>query len=346
MKPNLLIRAALVVLICVFCSTTEAQVGLTGGKGMLRVYEAETVTPGRLYVNPFATFFARQNAEQTRLDKDYTLNVGLTLGISPVIETFVHVVPYQTDTTHIWGAPGDTKLGLKLHLPRPGSVSQFGLAAYADFPTGRTHPLPFEPYSEDAFGYAILGLVSFNFQNAIKAIPLKLSANLGYKSHNAQNGFFSGVTDQIVGGFGFKIPFQTSLIYTEVTGEYFFNNNDVQFSHNFFRITQGYKFITRPGLVFDIAVDVEVGNYQPAPEQLAHTPRVWEDYADWKIILGMTYRNTLIKSWDRRFREAQKKEQQEQEKREQLREKREKVIKELEDYKKQLEEEKQREIPF
>ncbi len=346
MKPTLWIRAAFAIFICAYSSVAMAQVSLTGGKGMLRVYEAETVTPGRLYVNPFATFFARQNAQQTRLDKDNTLNVGLTLGISRVFETFVLFVPYQTDTTHIWGAPGDTKLGLKAHLPRPGSVSQFGLAAVANFPTGRTHPLPFEPYSEDAFGYAILGLVSFNFQNAVRAVPLKLSANLGYKSHNAENRVFSGATDQLVGGFGFKIPFQTSLIYTEVTGDYFLNKDQVNFSHNFFRITQGYKFITRPGLVFDIAVDFELGNYKPTPKQLNIAPRVWEDYADWKVVLGMTYRTTLVKSWDHRYREAQKKEQQEQEKLEQLRQKRKKVVEELEEYKKQLEEEKKQDIPF
>jgi len=302
-------------------------------------------TPGQLYINPFGTFFAVKMADLNVLAKDYTVNTGITLGISRFFEAFIHLVPYQTDQIHIWGPPGDAKIGAKFSLPNRRGVAQFGLAAYGDIPFAQIHPLEYEPYSEDAFGYGLLALATFNLKNAATQIPIKLSANIGYKSHNAANGFFSGDTDQIIGGIGFKFPVKSSQFYTEATGEIFYNNAAVPFMKNSLRLTQGYKFITRSGLIFDIAADIRLGQKPTAAEKL-QTPRFFADYADWKIIIGMTYRTTLFKSWDTKFQQKEEQRQTAEKEQEEIRKKREKVVDELEEYKKRLQEKKKQEVPF
>jgi len=333
------------MLLLLAAATVNSQVAMSGGKGMLRLYEADTVTPGQLYINPFGTFFATKMANLNVLAKDYTINTGVTLGVSRFIEAFVHLVPFQTDQVHIWGPPGDARLGAKFSIPNRGGVAQFGLAAYGDFPLARIHPIAYEPYSEKAFGYALIGLASLNFKNAATQVPIKLTMNFGYKSHNAANGFFSGETDQFVGGVGFKFPVKSSQLYTEATGEIFFNNEAVPFMKNSLRLTQGYKFITRSGLIFDIAADIRI-RQKPTPAEKAQTPRFFADYADWKIIIGMTYRTTLFKKWDEKFQQQEKQRETIQNEQQEIRKKREKVVDELQEYKKRLQSEKKQKVPF
>jgi hypothetical protein len=338
-------KATLVVFILLAAGTVYSQVAMSGGKGMLRLYEADNVTPGQLYINPFGTFFATKMADVNVLAKDYTINTGVTLGISRRFETFIHLVPYQTDQVHIWGPPGDAKLGLKFNIPNRGGVAQFALAAYGDIPIAQFHPLEYESYSEDAFGYALIGIASFNFKNAASHIPIKLTTNIGYKSHNASSGFFSDDTDQLIGGFGIKFPVKSSQLYTEATGEIFINNSDVPFVKNSLRFTQGYKFITRRGLIFDIAADVRIGQ-KPTLEEKMQLPRVFADYADWKIIVGMTYRTTLFKKWNEKFQQQEQQRKTVQKEQEEIRKMREKVVDELEEYKKRLQDKEKQEVPF
>jgi len=339
------VNKATLILLLVLAAAIQAQVAMSGGKGMLRLYEADNVTPGQLYINPFGTFFAVKMADLNVLAKDYTVNTGATLGVSRFVEMFMHLVPYQTDQVHIWGPPGDAKLGLKLNVPNRGGVAQFGLAAYGDFPLAHIHPLDYEPYSEDAFGYAAIGIVTLNLKNAATQIPVKLTANIGYKSHNAAHSFFSGETDQLVGGVGLKFPVKSSQLYTEATGEIFVNNEAVPFMKNSLRLTQGYKFITRNGLIFDIAADIRLGQKATEAEK-QQTPRYFADYADWKIIFGMTYRTTLFKKWDEKFQQSEIKRETERKDQEEIRKKREKVVNELEEYKKRLQDNKKQEVPF
>jgi len=324
---------------------TRAQVTMTGGKGMLRLYEAEPVTAGDIYLNPFASFYAKADYNEKILLKDNTMNIGVTLGISRMFETFIHLTPYQTDQVHLWGAVGDSKLGLKLNIPKPGLL-QYALLAYADFPTGQTHPIPFEPYSEETFGYAMLGLCTLDFRRAEVPFPFKVSFNLGYKSHNSSYGFFSGDTDQILGGIGCKFPIKSSQLYTEVTGEIFINNPAVSFAQNSLRWSGGFKTLIKRGIIFDVATDIELGGYKPKDAERDQTPRFYENYADWKIIVGLTYRWTLFPSWDKNRQEQQKQQQKQQEESDEIKQQRQDVIKELQEYQKRLEEEEKENVPF
>ncbi|MBN1482662.1 hypothetical protein EH223_11765 [candidate division KSB1 bacterium] len=318
---------------------------MTGGKGMLRLYEAETITAGDFYMNPFGTFFATKSQQANVLAKDYTINAGFTLGISQIFESFIHLTPYQTDQERLWGAPGDSKMGLKVNIPKKG-VSQFGLLSYVEFPTARKHPISYEPFSEDAVGYAIVGITSLNFRNAVSPLPLKVTFNIGYKSHNSSKKIFAGDVDQVMAGFGLKVPLKSSQLYTEVSGEIFYNNPDVQLGQNSLRWSGGYKFLAARGIIFDVAADIELGGYKPSNAEKQAIPRFYEDYADWKLILGMTYRWTLFKNWDKKTREIKEEQEKQEQETQELREQRENVIEELEEYLKKLEEEKKKTVPF
>ena len=333
------------MLFFMWIGSAGAQVSMSGGKGMLRLFEAETVTAGDLYINPFVSFYTKADYAENILLKDNTLNIGITLGISRVFETFIHLTPFQTDQQHLWGAIGDSKIGLKAHIPRPG-VWQYAVLAYADVASGQTHPVPFEPYSENAFGYAAFGVMTLDFRKAESPLPLKVSFNLGYKSHNAAHGFFTGDTDQIIGGVGCKFPIKASQLYTEITGEHFINKPAVSFGQNSIRWSAGYKTFIKRGIIFDVAADLELGRYKPNAQERAHIPRFWHDYADWKIIAGLTYRWSPFPSWDKDRQAQEKQQQKQQQESDEIKQQREDVIKELQEYQKRLEEEDKQNVPF
>ena len=336
----------LLIVLCFTVNPTVSQVTHGGGKGMLRIYEADTITPGNFYVNSlFQAYATRIDGIQHALAEFYTLNAGLTLGLSRSFEMFTHLVPYQDDQRHIWGPPGDASIGLKyamIHYARP---AQCALVAYTTFPTGQTHPVPYATFSSEGVGIAMIGAFSYNFKKTVAAFPLKVTLNVGWKDHDLGDNFVNE-TDQLLGGFGFKFPVRSSLLYTELTGEVFVNQSDVAFLHNSLRITQGVKFLGLSNIVFDIAADFEFANYTPTNAQKNAKPRFWEDYADWQIMVGATYRWTLFRKWDKSVQQAENQQRKEEQKQDKIRKKRKKVLEELERYKKKLKEEKKKDIPF
>lgn len=340
------LKKIILYFLVVFSTNLFSQVTLSGGKGLLRVYEAEVITPGQFYANSIFSFFAEKNEEMNSLNEDYTLNLAFTFGLARYLELFTHIVPTQADQTHIWGPPGDSKLGLKFSFPGKGRVTQFGVVSYADFPTCQIHPVPYETYSEDGIGWALLGLLSINLKNSYSRIPVKFSINLGYKDHNYKNPVFSGVTDQFLGGVGIKYPIKSSLFYSEISGEFFPYNDKVEFRQNFYRFTQGFKFIGPGRLIFDIALDIELGRYNPSSQEIKTVPRFYENYADWKLILGVTYRTILFKGLNEDYRRNKQIEESENLKLDKIRNKRERVIKELEQYQRDLEKDNKEKNPI
>ena len=320
------------------------QTALTGGKGILRLYEAETVTPGRLYLNPSLSYFAVKMADANALAKDLTLQIGVTCAFTRRFEAFLNVVPVQTDQQHLWGPLGDTRLGVKYNLLRRGRW-QPAVAVTVDFPTACVHPIPFEPYADDALGHTLFAITSVDLPPVLGA-PLKAAVNLGYRTQDARRPLFSDQTDQLIGGAGLKWLIKSTLFYSEVTGEIFIRQPAVTFRQNSLRFSQGVKFLGRGGLIFDAAADVELGRYRPAPKEMTAQPRRWADYADWKLILGVTYRATVWRGLDEGRRLDRMQRSEDQKNLEQIREKRQKVNKELEELKRRLEEEKKESVPF
>ncbi len=328
----------------VFPLTAHSQVTMAGGKGLLRVFEAETVYPGHFYFNPFYNGYFTETATGNS-NEDHTMIFGLTLGLTNSFEVLAQLVPYQDDQTHIWGPIGDTRLGVKFHVPNKGSAIQNGLLAFTTFPTGINHNLPYEPFTYDANGWGLMWLTTFDFRKGAATLPLKLSLNLGYHDMDWSDRYFSDKKDQLLAAVGIKFPIRSSLLYTEINGEIFINNPDqVPFSQNLFRVTQGIRFLGPWHLVCDIAADLGLGGDNSNDIENFANPYM-KNYADWKIIVGFTYRTTLFKHLTREEKIQQRKQREEDNKLDAIRKKREKVVKDLEEMKKKLEKEKKIDEP-
>ena len=175
-------------------------------------------------------------------------------------------------------------------------------------------------------------------------MPLKISLNLGYQDQDWFDRFFSDKKDQLVAGIGLKFPIRSSLLYSELGGEFFINNSEtVPFMNNLIRFTQGFRFVGPKSLIFDIAGDLRL-NSTPDKHEIHNSPFL-KDYADWKIVVGMTYRFTLFKVLTAEEKVQRLEQLEEQMKREAIKEKRQKIAEELEEMRKKLEQEKKPKNP-
>lgn len=319
-----------------------AQVTLGGGKGTLRVYDAETVYTGNFYINSFYNGYFTES-QSGGAAEDHTLNISMTLGLFNVMELFGHFVPYQDDQQHIWGPPGNTTTGFKLHLRRENKVFQTGFLTYARFPTAQNFNVPYEPFTIDANGWGLMWLSTWDFRSGSGSVPLKLALNLGYDDIDWKDRFFGDEKDKLLLGLGFKFPVRSSLLYSELTGEVFLNNTqEVAFTENLLRFTQGFRFLAPMNLVADLAADFTFGG---ADEPEAVRMPYVKQYAKWKFTFGLTYRTTLFKPLTAEQKAEKEKRRQEEEKLEAIRKKREQAIKELEEMRKKIEKERTVEDP-
>jgi hypothetical protein len=325
----------------------SGQVTLQGGKGQLRVWDAEPVPPGSLYLSALYSFYAQkasvqildqgQNAIKRGLLEDHTLRFNVTWGISSVFEFMLHTVPYQDNQRDLWGPIGDTMIGLKANIPRGEGILQWGLLAMVNLPTAPQHNLPFEPFSLDAPGWAMAGLVNVDLKNTRFQVPVKLSFNAGYRDLDWHDRFFIARPDQMIAGAGFKFPVRSLLLYSEVSGDVFINNTRaVQFEQNNLRLSQGVRFVAYNRFVIDIAADVRIGRKRPGSP--VDNPYL-KDYADWRILLGLSHRFNLYTHRTAQDRALLKRQTEEKEQLDDLRRQREKVGQELQDFRKSIKKE-------
>ena len=104
--------------------------------------------------------------------------------------------------------------------------------------------------------------------------------------------------------------------------------------------------VHKQGIIFDIAADLELGRYEPKARELTREPRFWDDYADWKLLVGLTYRWSSFPSWDKERQTQEKQQQKQQQESDDIQQQREDVIKELQEYQKRLEEEDKKNVPL
>ena len=169
---NFILLAGILIIILSINVNSHAQTTMMGGKGLLRTFDAEPVAPGLLYVSPYVLTFLDIPEGSSSVTKDHTVNVGITVGLSRVLEIILQAVPYQDDQHGPWAPPGDTRVGLKFH-PQGKRVTQFGLVGFVNLPTAEYHNIQYEPFSYDAVGWGLLGLCTLDFRNTSSSIPLK-----------------------------------------------------------------------------------------------------------------------------------------------------------------------------
>lgn len=330
-----------------------SQVTIYGAKGQLRVFDAETVPAGNVYISSSYSFYAEKaNAQivddqnsvirkKRELLNDHTVNINLTLGISKVFEFFIHAVPYQDNQRDLWGPVGDTQLGLKVHVPKRGGMMQYGFLGFLSIPTAPRHNIPFESFSIDAYGWGVLGLVNFDLKSTTINLPVKFCLNAGYRDHNWRDDFFASRDDQIFTGLGFKFPIRSALLYTEVTSEIFFNDSDsVAFSQNHFLLSQGVRFVALKDFIFDIGFDFRFGAANPTIAERGQNQHI-KPYADWRVHIGAVYRLDLFSYRTDEETELLKQQKKQFEKSEEIRKQREKIGKELEELRKNIEKDKE-----
>ncbi len=343
-------------LLLLACAASYSQVSLTGGKGQLRLLDAENVFPGHLYLNGMYSLFLEKkdntsiaengNTEtQSVLVKDNAFYLNLTLGLSRRFEFFLHTVPYQDNQRDLWGPVGDTRVGLKMHRPNEGGLLLTGIAAYVQIPTAPRDDIPYEPHSFNSYGWALLAMMNLDLKNSRIALPFKLSVNCGYRDNDWHDRYFSDRKDQLLAGLGFKFPVRACQFFSEVTGEVFINSPDMSLRQNLLRFSQGVRFVGWRDIIFDLAADFRLGGYRPTENEVKNNPLL-KRYADWKLLAGVSYRTTLFTVLTPDEKKARAVQEEEQRKLDEIRKKREKVAQEMEELKKSVEKEKQEKQPF
>jgi hypothetical protein len=264
----------------------------------MRVYTAEPIGRGQFFVNAyFQTFLDRVNDRVKRnngLGKDHTLSLGFTLGLSKRTELAVSPILYQDDQKHLWGPPGDMRLGLKYASPLAFGGVSTGLNFFVNLPIAKDHNVTYEPYSSGKFGGGVLGLVTLDMTDAFPVVPLKLYLNFGYFDHDFGNQPFTDEQDQYLLGMGLKFPIRSIVFYTEYTSEIFANNSFVSQKENSARLSQGLKILGPWNFIIDLAADLGLEkpgtiSVNPLDPLYAKYKNYKKDYADWKVILGLNY---------------------------------------------------------
>lgn len=301
-------------------SLSFAQTTSYGGRGMLRVFSAETVQARSFFVNSFFSSYLNPSGNS------HVWTVGLTYGLQDQLELAAQLIPYQ-DAPGESGV-GDIQLSIKWRLPFTSTKVHAGLRGVLVLPTAKSHQLAFEPYSSNQVAWGMMALLTFD----IPTVPLKISTNLGYLDHNIETIFSGESTDQLQIGVGFKFLIYPFIMYGEYSGEIFFNNDVVDFRDNAMRWTQGFRFKTPMNLIVDLGFDVGLSR------ELQVYPEPLREHADWRILAGLTY-HFLPKKFYRLAADSPKVDiKQQEEMIREIREKRRKVDENLDEMRKKLKE--------
>ena len=279
-KTTFLFYLAIAFLIFSGYSVSYPQIALQGGRGLMRVQDAETVSKGDLYLGGFGSTYLKKS--DGSLAKDYHFTLNVTYGFSSVLEFSSRLVLYQDDQRHIWGPIGDTELGLKFRIPISSRLFNLALRNYFVLPTAPIHNVAYEPLSWDHVTWSPGVLASLDFVDAFY-IPFKLYANVGlldryFRIHN----IFGESIDQYYLGAGIKLSVRNTILFWEYYTEQFLNQKSVPFSANYQIATQGIAFVGPYNLIATIAGEINLANTEEQKRYLG------KKLADWKVWIGLT----------------------------------------------------------
>jgi hypothetical protein len=169
-------------------------------------------------------------------------------------------------------------------------------------------------------------LFSFNLSKIVPQALLNLHINLGFYAPNINDTYFSSKIDQMLMGIGFVVPIRSSQVYLEYSGELFINNQDsVSFSENSNRITTGIKFLGPFKTLIDVAADIGLSKRS----KLAEISVFHKDYPRWRVWVGIAYRFSFYKYFDKSAKLARQREEQERRKLERIKQRRRKATIEM-----------------
>jgi len=306
-------------------SPSKAQIGPSGGLGLLRVYSAETVLQGDLYLNAFGSTFLKKVGNA--LAKDYTFSVSVTYGLLSFLELDSRFVLYQDDQKHLWGPIGDTEMGFKLKIPTGGQrIFHIALRNFIVLPTAVTPDPPYESFSSDGLAWSSNLCLTLDFSDVVPVLPFKIFLNAGYIDHDVRDRVFLSKKDQLLYGAGFKVSLLSMVFYSELNTEQFLNRrSELSFRENHIRWAQGLVFAGPLRTIWTLAVDWSLTRDDP------NTKAVPKEYADWKVYVGLTYHIPLQNYFSEiaAERERRKELERERKRQEKIREQRQRAQEEL-----------------
>ena len=329
MKKSLMWILALIFSIA---PASYSQIGLTGGKGLLRVLSADPIKPADILVSLNVSTYMKQ-ASKASLTKYYRSNLNVTVGLAHYLEAYLNWIPYQDDQQHLWGMRGNTRLGIKYLTPIRNNFFKFGVLTNFIIPTASEANVPFETFSTDKFSWSVAGLLSFDFLKIMPRHPFKLNFNIGYIDHDVTDTYFTSTIDQLFIGGGVKFSIRSFQFYTEYSGEIFFNNKDLPFNRNLTRISQGIRFLGPWDNVIDVSFDIALAKH----DSLENIDIFHKEYYKWQVRAGITHRFSVYKYFDKTARLKRMKEEEERRKLEAIKKRRQKVKEDIKKMKKSLE---------
>jgi hypothetical protein len=322
------------LLVIVFTANwSNSQVTMRGGRGLHRILSAEVVAPADIYLNSyFSMYFIKTGPE--RMAKYYSFYLNGTVGLSKYFEMSCQLIPYQDDQQHLFGQFGDSQIGIKYMLPFSGPVVQLGLQGYFRLPTANVSNVNYEVFSTKNPGWGLNSLLNFDFSNMITSFPFKLMLNYGYIDHDIYDTYFTSKIDQMFVGTGMIFSIRSTQLYLEYTGEIFMNNADsVDYNVNSQRITTGTRFLGPWKIAIDLAGDFSLAK---CPKKLLNKDIFHKEYANWRLWVGVTYRFSVYKYFDKSAKIAKKKQTEEIKKLERIETTRKKASEEMEKMKELL----------
>jgi hypothetical protein len=256
-----------------------------GGRGLLRVSSAESLSGAKLHFNSYLlAYLTNNNPKSANLAKDYTFSIGLTYALGAFTELTAQIVPYQDNQQDIWGPPGDMQIGIKYQTPLSTNNVLTGVRSFLILPTASKHNVPFEPYSSGKVALGAQALLTLDMTENFPLVPLKFYANIGYIDHNVRDLLLRNDDDQALIGAGIKFPIGSLIFFTEYTAELFVHYDALRFSENPSRLTQGVSLLGPWNLVLNIAADIDLSSSKDIPGTF-----YGKDYADWRILFGAHY---------------------------------------------------------
>jgi hypothetical protein len=282
-----------------------------GGRGLMYVHSARTLSKGNLHSYFHSRFFGDIGKFQPQyflnaywnVQASFALNYGLTnrfeLSLLPIV--------YQ-DTNRGekgYNLPDDLFLKLKFgSIGSPGSRLKYGALLSTRLPLGGTHNVVLEPYSAGTLEIGIAGLASYAKDALFPDESLNFHLNLGFLSHNDAGETLTelssdtlsntGISSEFTYGLGLRYPFERLGLALELNGNYFIKQPapTAYSRENYLYLTPGLSYRISPRWQFDLAVDVrlasdsdetEFGFIDPTPEEMPGS------YSGWRVNLGLKY---------------------------------------------------------
>ncbi|OQX95616.1 hypothetical protein B6I21_04465 [candidate division KSB1 bacterium 4572_119] len=298
----------LIVLVVSLASGLNAN-GLNGGRGLTYVKSAWSLKPGYLTLYGRSQVFGKVASHEGASNAVSYWNIqgafSLNYGVSKHLEFAISPIMYQ-DTQRgekRYIMPGDLYMGLKFgsyNIKR--SSLTWGISLDTRFPTGKESNIVFEPYSAGTVEWGFTGMLSYSKDPLYPEEELNVDFNIGYLNHNdvgeslsansANNFNVTSMTQEILYGFGLKIPSSEFDFSVELYGNSFIQKPPKETAYsieNYFYLTPTISYHAFKWLTFKVGADFRLSSNtdETTYEYISKFPEALPNYPTWRLNFGV-----------------------------------------------------------